>query len=207
MRSLLKLLTTFQMHCSLVSCEHTSTSVNITLKRCIGCLTVRYCCAAHQASDWVRHKLDCAPSRTRVRHQIKEHRARIQHTIDRADPLVQYLDVTTMVMKALRPFRTTPPLYSDHESTSPRSTRAYASQEVLLDLQTQLFMSSFNNNAKLIYGFTNNYYTRRFFALFNCTLKHDYVLWTVGNDLSSLKQTHGIKMFEHRALCSLMAQC
>ena len=195
------------MRCSLVSCEHTSTSVNITLKRCIGCLKARYCCAAHQASDWARHKLDCAPSRTRVRGQIREHRARIQSTIDRADPLVQYLDVTTMVMKALRPFRTTSLFDSDHESTSHRSTRAYASQEVLLDLKTQLLMSSLNNNAKLIYGFTNNYYTRKFFKLFNCKLKHDYVLWTVGNDLSNLKQTHGIKQFEHRALCSLVGQC
>ena len=194
------------MRCSLVSCEHTSTSVNITLKRCIGCLKARYCCAAHQASDWARHKLDCAVSRTRVRGQIREHRARIQSTIDRADPLVQYLDVTTMVMKALRPFKTQQS-DSDHESTSPRSAHAYASQEVLLDLKTQLFMSSLNNNAKLIYGFTNNYFTRTFFKLFNYKLKHDYVLWTVGNDLSNLKQTHGTKRFEHRALCSLMAQC
>ena len=193
------------MRCSLVSCEHTSTSVNITLKRCIGCLKARYCCAAHQASDWARHKLDCAVSRTRVRGQIREHRARIQSTIDRADPLVQYLDVTTMVMKALRPFKTQQS-DSDHESTSPRSAHAYASQEVLLDLKTQLFMSSLNNNAKLIYGFTNNYFTRTFFKLFNYKLKHDYVLWTVGNDLSSLKQTHGNMHFEHKALCSLITQ-
>lgn len=201
------LLTSYQMRCSLVSCEHTSTSVNIILKRCIGCLTARYCCAAHQASDWARHKLDCSPSRTRVRRQIREHRARIQSTIDRVDPLVQYLDVTGMVMKALRPLRTSAPSETDHESTSSRTTRAYASPEVLLDLQAQLFMSSLNNNAKLIYGFTNNFYTRRFFAMFSCKLKHDYVLWVVGTDLGSLKQTHGISHYEHMALCSLVGQC
>lgn len=167
--------------CSLASC----TQPVQKLKRCIGCLNVWYCCELHQVSDWNRHKVQCVPSRTQVRRHVRVHELRMQHQIDQADPLVRYIDCTSIIMRALRPLGTTP----------------FAA--TLLELKNQLFLSSMNNGAKLIYGFTNNYYTRRFFSMFKCKLTHDYVLWLVGTDFSSLRQTHGYTEREHHALCSL----